>query len=46
MSDGQKTRRVIFWGFVTAVLFFSMLASAPFGVLIDFAGLFIRSPES
>jgi len=41
MSDGQKTRRVIFCG-LTAAFFFSMLASAPFSVVVGYAGLSLR----
>jgi hypothetical protein len=43
MSDGQKTRRLIFLSDVVAwVFFFSMLISAPFGNLVVFQRLRIE----
>jgi len=47
MSDGQKTRSVIFDSEVAAgIFFFSMLVSSPFGGFGVFVVLSIGSPES
>jgi len=46
MSEGQKTRSVIFDSEVTGVFFFSMLISSPFAGFGVLEGLSIGSPAS